>query len=105
MPGLGKSDHVQLVFDYNCYIEVNRHLFKKYNFFKGDYTGLSVDLVGISWDTVLDGLDLANLPYRLRYVARRLVGCFRLNGPLRQSRSRSSNTGISSRQGRYDPSI
>ena len=34
MPGLGKSDHVQLVFDYNCYIEVKRHLFKKHNISK-----------------------------------------------------------------------
>ena len=63
MPGLGKSDHVQLVFDYNCYIEVNKHLFKKHNFFKGDYLGLSVDLVDNSWDTVLDGLDVANSWY------------------------------------------
>ena len=60
MPGLGKSDHLQLCFDFNCYIEVNRHSFKKHNFFNGDYMNMSVDLEGINWDMVFDGLDLTN---------------------------------------------
>lgn len=73
MSGLGKSDHVQLTFDYNCYIEVNSHSFRKYNFFKGDYDGLSWELADISWDVVLDGLDLANSWEVLTETITRLV--------------------------------
>ena len=46
LPELGKSDHVQLVFDYNCYIDVNRHLFKKQNFFKRRLYGIVGGLSG-----------------------------------------------------------
>ena len=43
MPGLGKSDHLQLSFVFNCYIEVNRHSLKKHNLFKRDYPGMATD--------------------------------------------------------------
>ena len=33
MPGLGKNDHLQLSFVFDWYVEVNRHSFKKHNFF------------------------------------------------------------------------
>ena len=32
-PGLGKSDHLQLEFSFNCYTESSLDCFKKYNFF------------------------------------------------------------------------
>ena len=43
MAALGKSDHLQLTFDFNCYIDVKRRSFKKHNFFKGHYTELVRD--------------------------------------------------------------
>ena len=60
MAGLGKSDHLQLTFNFNCYIEVKRHFFKKHNFFKGKYTELANDLSTIDWDGVFNGLDLSD---------------------------------------------
>ena len=60
MAGLGKSDHLQLTFNFNCYIDVNSHSFKKHNFFKGHYTELARDLESTDWDAVFDGLDLTD---------------------------------------------
>ena len=59
MPGLGKSDHLQLQFTYNCYTEISKTIFTKMNFFKGNYTGLSRELAQIDWLQVLDGVDVS----------------------------------------------
>ena len=37
LPGLSKSDHVILNFNFNCYTNVQSATFKKYNLFKGKY--------------------------------------------------------------------
>ena len=59
MPGLGKSDHLQLQFTYNCYAEISKTIFTKMNFFKGNYTGLSRELAQIDWLQLLDGVDVS----------------------------------------------
>ena len=59
MPGLGKSDHLQLQFTYNCYTEISKTIFTKMNFFKGNYTGLSRELAQIDWLQALDGVDVS----------------------------------------------
>ena len=59
MPGLGKSDHLQLMFTFNCYTETSQTVFKKINFFKGNYTGLSGELAHVDWLQLSDGVDLS----------------------------------------------
>ena len=59
MPGLGKSDHLQLQFTYYCYTEISKTIFTKMNFFKGNYTGLIRELAQIDWLQVLDGVDVS----------------------------------------------
>ena len=44
MPGLGKSDHVLLNFSFNCYTDTCPTNFKKYNFFKGNYTAIEDEM-------------------------------------------------------------
>ncbi|MEW8548552.1 MAG: reverse transcriptase domain-containing protein [Candidatus Thiodiazotropha sp.] len=58
-PGLGKSDHLQLEFSFNCYTEIVQDHFKKYNFFKGNYGGCSSKLSSVNWKQVFNGLNLA----------------------------------------------
>ena len=60
LPGLGKSDHCILSFDFNCYIEKEAVSFKKFNFFKGDYKAVDEGLLSIDWAQVLGGLDLSD---------------------------------------------
>ena len=59
MPGLGKSDHMQLMFTFNCYTETSQTVFTKLNFFKGNYTGLSKELAHVDWLQLLAGVDLS----------------------------------------------
>ena len=59
MPGLGKSDHLQLMFTFNCYTETSQTVYEKLNFFKGNYTGLSGELAHIDWLQLLTGVDLS----------------------------------------------
>ena len=60
MAGLGKSDHLQLTFNFNCYTYVNSHSFKKHHIFKGHYTELARDLESTDWEAIFDGLDLTD---------------------------------------------
>lgn len=57
--GLGKSDHLQLQFTFNCYTEIIPRSFTKFNFFKGNYTGLSRELDSVDWPHILEGIDLS----------------------------------------------
>ena len=52
---LGKSDHIVLNFDLNCYVEDKEDKPARYIFAKGDYEGLS-DLSKVNWSK-LDNLD------------------------------------------------
>ena len=58
MTGLGKSDHLQLEFTFNCYTETTKTVFTKSNFFKGNYTGLAGELALVDWLQEFDGIDL-----------------------------------------------
>lgn len=58
MPGLGKSDHLQLEFTFNCYTKTTKTVFMKFNFFKGNFTSL-IELTLVDWLQVVDGLDLS----------------------------------------------
>ena len=56
LPSLGSSDHVLLDFDFNCFINVNKSAFKKFNFFKGDYNSINQALLAIPLNETLGGL-------------------------------------------------
>ncbi|MEW8544372.1 MAG: reverse transcriptase domain-containing protein, partial [Candidatus Thiodiazotropha sp.] len=59
-PGLGKSDHLVLVYNYICFTENEQDCTdKKLNYFKGDYPAISKSLEEIEWATVFSGLDLS----------------------------------------------
>lgn len=45
----------------NCYIEVVKSYFKKYNFFKDYYASINECLYAIQWDEVMEGLNLSSL--------------------------------------------
>ena len=49
LPSLGKSDHITLLFDFNCYIESIQSSIRKSNFFKGDYVSMCDDLESLHW--------------------------------------------------------
>ena len=56
--GLGRSDYLVLSFNFNCYVNTTLNpLFKKRNFFKGDYSPINTSLQSINWEVVLNGLD------------------------------------------------
>ena len=49
------SDHLVLMFQYNCCIENNSNISEKYNFNKGDYSACR-DLLGtVDWNIRMDG--------------------------------------------------
>ena len=51
LPGLGKSDHEVLKFEYKCYTKRvnNKHIARR-NYFKGDYERIREDLRKTNWD-------------------------------------------------------
>ena len=59
MSGLGKSDHLQLEFIFNCYTEITQTLVTKLIFFKGNYTSLSGELARLNWLQEFNGCDLS----------------------------------------------
>ena len=58
LPGLGKSDHMVLNFNFKCHMEVSSTSFKKYNFFKGNYTAIESELNSENLCQNLQGLNL-----------------------------------------------
>ncbi len=58
-PGLGKSDHICLEFNYNCYTEISVSSQNKLNFFKGNYNAISEDLNNIQWELELNNKHMA----------------------------------------------
>ena len=58
LPGLGKSDHVLLNFSFNCYTDTCPTNFKKYNFFKGNYTAIEDEMSTEDWCQSLQGPNL-----------------------------------------------
>ena len=57
LPRLGKSDHVILNFNFNCYTYVQSPTFKKYNLFKGKYSFNEKDLSKEDWSGSLQDLN------------------------------------------------
>ncbi|MES9884124.1 MAG: reverse transcriptase family protein, partial [Sedimenticola sp.] len=59
LPGLGKSDHRLLTFDYNCYTQPHDAGPQRLNYYKGDYTAINEYLQSVDWDdapiTSVDG--------------------------------------------------
>ena len=59
LPGIGKSDHIVILFDFNCFIQPELDVaFNKLNFFKGDYLSISSEFTNIDWSSELNELDL-----------------------------------------------
>ena len=59
LPSLGKSDHLAILFDFNCFIEPEPDkTFKKLNFFKGDYKSITSELSRIDWSSEISDLNL-----------------------------------------------
>ena len=70
-PGLGKSDHLTLTFEYTCFTTTDLDVgFVKRNCFKGDYAAINESLENIHWGNALNGLDLAQ---SWLYFAEKLV--------------------------------
>ena len=61
LPGLGSSDHLQINFVFNCFIDVSKSSFNKLNFFKGDFKSMNQNLQDIQWNQLLGGLSLKSL--------------------------------------------
>ena len=57
LPGLGKSDHCIITFDYLCYIQSNLTDSQKLNYFKGDYVALNESLKDCDWNDKLKNVD------------------------------------------------
>ena len=68
-PSLGKSDHVVLSFNFNCFIEKVLSTQKKYNFNKGDYESCVNYLSATDWSVMQD----LNLVDSWKYFAELIV--------------------------------
>ena len=66
-PGLGKSDHITLAFQFICYTKPNQTGFIKRNYFKGNYKTISSELEAIDWNQALQRLNLSE-SWELRVV-------------------------------------
>ena len=58
LPSLGSSDHLQINFVFNCFIDVSKSSFNKLIFFKGDFKSMNQNLQDIQWNQLLGGLSL-----------------------------------------------
>ena len=58
-PSLGKSDHLVLMFNFNCCINNNFYPTEKFSFNKGDYCACREFLEEVDWNSCMDGLSLA----------------------------------------------
>ena len=59
LPSLGKSDHLVILFDFNCFIQPEPDItFKKLNFSKGDYKSITSELSSIDWSSKINDLNL-----------------------------------------------
>ena len=58
LPPLGKSDHVTISFDFQCYLKINGSRNYKYNYGRGDYQSMTSELLNINWTILSAGLDI-----------------------------------------------
>ncbi|MEW8545255.1 MAG: reverse transcriptase family protein [Candidatus Thiodiazotropha sp.] len=59
LPSMGRSDHIVLNFNFNCYTETIFSCFERYNFHKGDYKSCVDVLQEVDWDLVMEGLGVS----------------------------------------------
>ena len=59
LPGEGKSDNLDLYFDYHCYTKQQDAKFTKKNYFKGNYNKILDQLMIVDWNQVFRRLSLA----------------------------------------------
>jgi len=52
LPGIGKSDHLVLTFEFMCYIELKERTDTKFNYNKGNYDAIRADLSNIDINNV-----------------------------------------------------
>ena len=57
LPPLGKSDHITISFDFQCYLKLNCRNYK-YNYGCGDYQSITSELLNINWTILFNGLDI-----------------------------------------------
>ena len=57
-PPLGKSDHVTISFDFQCYFNIAGCRNYKYNYWQGDYQSITSELLNIKWTALFNGLDI-----------------------------------------------
>ena len=57
-PPLGKSDHVTISFEFQCYFNIAGCRNYKYNYGQGDYQSMTSELLNINWTTLFNGLDI-----------------------------------------------
>ena len=87
-PGLGKSDHLGLLFVFNCYTEfIKAQAFKKLNFFKGDYQSINTALQQRDWTKELLGL---NLTQSWSYLAEIIIQLIEKFIPVSKARDEGS---------------
>ena len=53
LDGLGKSDHVCIMADFDLYVEETQKATPKYKYYKGDYDSIRKDIVSIKWESEL----------------------------------------------------
>ena len=58
LPPLGKSDHVTISFDFQCYFNITGCRNYKYIYGRGDYQSMTSELLNINWTTLFKGLDI-----------------------------------------------
>ena len=58
LPPLGKSDHIIISFEFQCYLKINGCRNYKYNYGRGDYQSMTSELLNINWPILFNGLDI-----------------------------------------------
>jgi len=57
LPGLGKSDHCIITFNFICYLQDSALDSQKLNYYKGDYVAIKESLSDYDWDKYLNNVD------------------------------------------------
>ena len=72
---LGHSDHCVIQFTFRCYFDPCTNVIRKYNFFKGNYVGMSQRL-DCNWETLLQGDDVNKLTDKFMQLFNQAVNEF-----------------------------
>ena len=58
LPPLGKSDHITISFEFQCYLKITGCRNYKYIYGRGDYQSITSELLNINWPILFNGLDI-----------------------------------------------